>query len=100
VLKFPSPDAGSWQDGIARTEEFIKVWKGHPLIVPAVAPHAPYTCTDEILQACADLAKKYEVPLHIHIAETRFEVDRSLDEHGTSVLRRVERVGGLHRCGR
>jgi len=95
ILKFPSPDNPSWEDALAYTEQFIQDFKDHPLIVPAVAPHAPYTCTDEILRACADLARRYDVPLHIHIAETRFEVDRSLQEEGTSVLRRAEQVSVL-----
>ncbi len=70
VLKFPSPDAASYEESLAKAEEFIKTWKDHPLIIPAIAPHAPYTCTDEILRACADLAVKYDVPLHTHLAET------------------------------
>ena len=99
VLKFPSPDSESWRHGLDRTEKFMQEWADHPLVVPAVAPHAPYTCTDEILQACADLARKYDAPLHIHIAETRFEVDRSLDEHNKPVLRRVDSVSVLDtRC--
>ena len=48
-----------WQ----RAREFIARWKGHPLIVPAVAPHAPYTCTTEILRSCAELACEFDVPL-------------------------------------
>src|SRR5579863_8509163 len=52
VLKFPSPDSDSYEEGLARTRQFIEEWLNHPLIVPAVAPHAPYTCTDEILSAC------------------------------------------------
>jgi 5-methylthioadenosine/S-adenosylhomocysteine deaminase len=89
VLMFPTPDSDSWQDTMKYIEEFILEYKDHPLIVPAVAPHAPYTCTDEILEACAKMALKYDVPLHIHIAETRFEVERSLEEHDMTVLRRV-----------
>ncbi|MEK6575055.1 MAG: amidohydrolase family protein, partial [Chloroflexota bacterium] len=45
VLKFPTPDAGSYEDSLAYTRDFIQRWKDHPLIVPAPAPHAPYTCT-------------------------------------------------------
>src|SRR5262245_9847254 len=53
VLRFPTPDATSYEDSLARAREFIVRWRGHPLIVPAPAPHAPYTCTPEILRACA-----------------------------------------------
>src|ERR1700730_7719451 len=52
VLKFPAPDAASFEDSLARARDFITRWIGHPLIVPAPAPHAPYTCTAEILRAC------------------------------------------------
>src|SRR5687767_13881239 len=48
VLKFPTPDAASYEDGLTLARAFIAKWKGHPLIVPSVAPHAPYTCTAEI----------------------------------------------------
>src|SRR5215216_2418221 len=41
VLRFPTPDAASFEDSLARAREFITAWKGHPLIVPAPAPHAP-----------------------------------------------------------
>jgi 5-methylthioadenosine/S-adenosylhomocysteine deaminase len=82
VLKFPAPDAASFEDSLARARELVTRWKGHPLIVPAVAPHAPYTCTDEILRACAELACELDVPLHIHLAETAQEVEQSRHEHG------------------
>jgi 5-methylthioadenosine/S-adenosylhomocysteine deaminase len=86
VLKFPSPDAASFEDSLARSRDFIGRWKGHPLIVPAVAPHAPYTCTVEILRECAELACEFDVPLHIHLAETALEVDHSRRDHGMPVV--------------
>jgi 5-methylthioadenosine/S-adenosylhomocysteine deaminase len=92
ILKFPSPDAGSYDESLGYTRQFIEKWKNHPLVVPAVAPHAPYTCTDEILRACANLALEYDVPLLIHIAETRLEVDDSLKEFDTTVVPRVKRL--------
>jgi 5-methylthioadenosine/S-adenosylhomocysteine deaminase len=82
VLKFPAPDAASFEDSLARARELGTRWKGHPLIVPSVAPHAPYTCTEEILRACAELASELDVPLHIHLAETAQEVEQSRREHG------------------
>src|SRR5437773_2590211 len=80
VLKFPTPDAGSNEDSLAAAREFIVAWKGHSLIVPAVSPHAPYTCTPEILQACAALAQEFDVPLHTHFSETLLEVENSRRE--------------------
>src|SRR2546425_4275480 len=86
VLKFPAPDAASFEDSLARARQFITRWKGHRLIVPGVAPHAPYTCTVEILRSCAELAAEFDVPLHIHLAETAFEVEQSRREHGMPVV--------------
>jgi 5-methylthioadenosine/S-adenosylhomocysteine deaminase len=91
VLKTPSPDAGSYEDSLGLAREFIKAWNGHPLIVPSVAPHAPYTCTPEILQACAALASETQVPLHIHIAETPFEVEDSIKQYGMREVPWVEK---------
>ena len=86
VLKFPAPDAASFEDSLARARDFITRWKGHPLIVPAPAPHAPYTCTVEILRTCAELASEFDVPLHTHLAETVLEVEQSRREHGMPVV--------------
>src|SRR5262245_32137864 len=86
VLKFPAPDAASFEDSLSRAREFITNWKGHRLITPSVAPHAPYTCTEEILRLCAELAHEFNVPLHTHLAETSAEVETSRREHGMPVV--------------
>ena len=93
VMKFPAPDAASYEDSLQMAREFIQRWKNHPLIVPAVAPHAPYTCTDEILQATAQLAKEFDVPLHTHLSETLFEVENMRNENGMPVIPYVKKQG-------
>lgn len=90
VLKFPTPDAPSYEQALEAADDFIERWKDHPLIVPSVAPHAPYTCTKDILQATAKIAADHDVPLHTHIAETATEVENSIDEHGLRVVPYVE----------
>ncbi len=95
VLKFPSPDAGSYEESLALAREFIQRWKGHPLIVPSVAPHAPYTCTAEILAATAALAVEFDVPLHTHISETAQEVENMRHEQGMPVVPYVKKQGLL-----
>lgn len=93
VLKFPSPDAQSYEESLAAAREFIAEWVGHPLIVPSVAPHAPYTSTDEILRATADLAAEYDVPLHTHLAETAQEVKDMRAVHDMPVIPYVKKQG-------
>jgi 5-methylthioadenosine/S-adenosylhomocysteine deaminase len=93
VLKFPSPDAAAFEDSLALARDFITRWKGHPLIVPAPAPHAPYTCTPEILTRCAELAVEFDVPLLTHLSETALEVENSRRNHGMPVVPWVKKQG-------
>src|SRR3954454_12843018 len=86
ILKFRAPDAASFEDALERAHAFILRWRGHALVAPAVAPHAPYTCTTEILRSSAELASEFDVPLHIHLAETAFEVEESRRDHGMPVI--------------
>ncbi len=95
VLKFPAPDAASYEDSVEACRLFIEKWKGHALIVPAVGPHAHYTCPPEVLEACVTLATEYNVPLHTHVSETVFEVEESRKEHGMPVVPWIRRYGLL-----
>lgn len=95
VMKFPAPDAASYEDSLQMAREFIQKWKDHPLITPAVAPHAPYTCTADILQATAELAREFDVPLHTHLSETAFEVENMRNENGMPVIPYVKKQGLL-----
>jgi len=93
ILKFPTPDATYYEEALEYAEGFIKTWKGHPLIVPSIAPHAPYTCTDEILKSCVELALKYDIPLHTHLSETANEVKNIREEFGMPVVPYVKKRG-------
>ncbi|HYO87416.1 MAG TPA: amidohydrolase, partial [Candidatus Limnocylindrales bacterium] len=93
VLKFPSPDAETFEDSLNYTRQFLSDWADHPLVTPAIAPHAPYSNTDEILRRCAELAREFDAPLLIHIAETRAEVDDSLRDYGMTVVTQTETIG-------
>ncbi len=93
VLKFPTPDAKFFEESLEMSRDYIKRWKGHDLIVPSVAPHAPYTCTPEILKATALLAAEFDVPLHTHLAETMFEVETMRKEQGMPVIPYVKKQG-------
>lgn len=93
VMKFPAPDAQFFEESLALARDFIVRWKDHPLIVPSVAPHAPYTTTEEILRATGALAAEFDVPLHTHLAETAVEVENNRIEHGSTVIPYVQEKG-------
>src|SRR6266545_3548537 len=52
-------DAASYDEGLERARSFIGQWHGHERIVPTIAPHAPYTCTDAIYREAAALCRRY-----------------------------------------
>jgi 5-methylthioadenosine/S-adenosylhomocysteine deaminase len=86
IMIFPSPDAESFEDGLILCRRMIERWIDHPLIQPAVSPHAWYTATPELMRACADLARGFDVPIHTHISETLLEVDNCRSEHNMPVV--------------
>jgi 5-methylthioadenosine/S-adenosylhomocysteine deaminase len=95
ILVFPAPDAETFEDALLLCRRFIERWNSHPLIQPAVAPHAWYTATPELLLACADLARGFDVPLHTHISETKLEKENSVNQNQMSVVAWLERHGIL-----
>jgi 5-methylthioadenosine/S-adenosylhomocysteine deaminase len=86
ILKFPTPDATSFEDSLDYARSFIERWRGHPLVVPGIGPHAAYTATPELLRASASLAVEYDVPLHIHVSETSLEEESCRSQNGMAVV--------------
>ena len=70
-------------------------YRDHPLIRTAFAPHAPYTVADASLSRVRILAEEREVPIHIHLHETRDEITTSVRDHGVRPLQRLARLGLL-----
>jgi 5-methylthioadenosine/S-adenosylhomocysteine deaminase len=95
IIQFPVADAKTPADGLARTEAFIKEWKGDPLITPAVAPHAMYTLDGPTLMACRELARRYNVPTIIHLAETQAETQTAQERYRSSPVAYLEALGFL-----
>ena len=81
VIGFPVADAKTPVEALARAEAFIKEFLHDDLITPSVAPHAVYTMDAASLTGASDLAKKYNVPLQIHLAETADEISQSIERH-------------------
>jgi 5-methylthioadenosine/S-adenosylhomocysteine deaminase len=93
IVNFASPDAKTPQDALALAERFIARYKGDSLIVPAVAPHALYTNTDETLSAARAMANRLDVPLIIHVSETKQERDDALRDRGRSPVQVLDSLG-------
>ncbi len=92
LIDFPAPDNKSWADALAYTERFVTKWRGHRLITPAVAPHATYTVSSDHLREAHALAAKHDVPMLMHLAEARSEVELIREKYGKGP---VEYAAGL-----
>ena len=95
IIGFPVADAKTPAEALARAERFITAFKDDSLIVPAVAPHAVYTNDEATLKASAALARRYAVPLIIHLAETEDEIKTVRDQHRASPVAYLESIGFL-----
>ncbi|CAN5131630.1 hypothetical protein BH10PSE17_BH10PSE17_30960 [soil metagenome] len=74
VLDFPAPDNKTWDAALDYTGRFVDRWRGHALIVPAIAPHAPYTVSAAHLRQVQAWSEQKNVPVLMHLAETEFPV--------------------------
>jgi 5-methylthioadenosine/S-adenosylhomocysteine deaminase len=96
ILDFPAPDNKTFEAGLAYTERFIRKWQGDGLIVPAVAPHAPYTVSAEHLMDARRLSDRLNAPLVIHLAEANTETEFIQQKHkGMRPIGFVESIGFL-----
>lgn len=95
IMKFPTPDAATYEDSLSYVQEFLDHWRGHELITAAPAPHSIYICTPEILNATKELALQYDVPVLIHVSETADEVEAWVNQTNMPPVRWMEANGLL-----
>ncbi|MEQ1896286.1 MAG: amidohydrolase [Vicinamibacterales bacterium] len=95
VIQFPVADAKTPQEGLARAEAFITEWAQHPLITPAVAPHALYTLDAATLKAARALSLRHNVPMLIHMAETEAETATAKERGASSAVAYLDSLGVL-----
>jgi len=93
VIDFPSAYAADADDYLAKGLALRDRFREHPLASFCLAPHAPYTVSDASFRKIAAIAAEIDVPVHVHLHETRGEVERSVAEHGARPLARLARLG-------
>ena len=96
VIDFEVADNKTNAEAMAYTEKFLNKWKNNSLIVPAIAPHAPYTVSTEHLNAIKKLSDKTGAPVVIHVAETQTEVDDISKRYGARPVEYLARIGFLN----
>jgi 5-methylthioadenosine/S-adenosylhomocysteine deaminase len=96
VIDFPVADNKTNEQAMAYVEKFVGHWKGNALITPAIAPHAPYTVSEDHLKAVRAFSDRTGAPIVTHISETRREVDDSIKAKGASPVEYLNRIGFLN----
>jgi 5-methylthioadenosine/S-adenosylhomocysteine deaminase len=95
IVDFPAPDNKTPAEALAYAQDYITKWKNDPLVSPAVAPHAIYTCAEKTLLDSAALARRNQVPILIHISEALFEIEQSRKKQALSPVSYLGKIGFL-----
>ena len=96
VIDFPVADNKTWEEAMAYVERYVSKWKGHELITPAIAPHAPYTVSEAHLKEVKAFSDRTGAPIVTHVSETKREVDDSIKAKNASPVEYLRRIGFLN----
>jgi len=95
ILDFPTKVAQTPEEYLKRAREFVEHFKGDEDIIPVIAPHATYTCSPETLTKAMELAEEFDVPYHIHLAESKGELAQVQEKYGTTPVKHMNNLGLL-----
>jgi 5-methylthioadenosine/S-adenosylhomocysteine deaminase len=93
AIEFPSAYATDAADYLQKGLATRDAYRGEPLLTFTLAPHAPYTVSDETLRHIAVLAEELDLPIHTHVHETMDEIRTSVERHGVRPLERLKTLG-------
>ncbi len=95
VLDFPTSWAQDADEYISKGLDLHDELQTHSNIYTSLAPHAPYTVSDDPLKRVQTLADELQIPIHMHVNETANEVAESLALYEQTPLARLEALGLL-----
>jgi 5-methylthioadenosine/S-adenosylhomocysteine deaminase len=95
ILDFPIPGASTADEAIRQGVELFGDLKHHERIKVTFGPHAPYTVGDENLEKIRVITEELDASIHMHVHETAYEVQQSVEQHGERPLARLGRLGLL-----
>jgi 5-methylthioadenosine/S-adenosylhomocysteine deaminase len=84
-------------DAARRVRELIDSHRDDPTVVVQPAPHSPHGASPAMIRAGWEVADAADTRFHIHVAEGRYEGERTLKEHGATPIRYLDRLGVLGR---
>lgn len=81
---FPGVSPLNGAETLDATEQLAAHFAGDEQIKLAYGPHAPYTCPPELLTEIAERAKRTGIPIHIHVSESRAEIEQITEQYGAT----------------
>jgi len=95
AVEFPTPYAADADDYLAKGLAARDALREEPLLSFCMAPHAPYTVSDRTFGRVITMAEELDLPIHLHLHETRHEIDDSLAQFKVRPLERLAALGAL-----
>lgn len=95
IFNFPCASSASPNNTIAQALDQKEMFKASELITIALNPHAIYTCSADVLKKVSQIAIEKNACVHIHLAETKKEVDDCVKEHGKTPVEYLDELGLL-----
>ena len=95
AIEFPTPYASDADDYLNKGLAVRELWLNNPLIGFCIAPHAPYTVSDQTFDRVMTLSAQLNLPVHCHIHETAHEIEESLKQYKRRPLDRLHELGLL-----
>ncbi len=84
IIDSPAPNSPTPAEGLAIANGLIENWNGHPLVTIGIGAHAPYSVAADLVRQTKALADRHHLPFNIHVAETRWEFEKILRQHGAT----------------
>ncbi|QTS83868.1 TRZ/ATZ family hydrolase [Coxiella endosymbiont of Amblyomma nuttalli] len=95
IMNVPTKWAKDEKTYLTCAEKTLLQKEHRSLITWTLAPHAPYTISDTALMQIEKLSDQYDLPIHMHLHETRDEIAQGLKEYGKRPLTRLHKLGLL-----
>ncbi|MBQ7456810.1 MAG: amidohydrolase [Desulfovibrio sp.] len=93
VFFFPSVSSPNAEAALAKTLELAETYANTSRLSAVISPHSLYTTDPGILEACMDVAERYELPIHMHVAESSDETRQVVERYGMRPLPFCQHLG-------
>ncbi len=92
-VDFPTPWATSPEEYFEKNTHLLQSMPADDHITWLLAPHAPYSVSNDMFEQIGDLSARHKLKIHLHLHETQAEINESLDRYQQRPLARLKQIG-------